>query len=59
MGVWQAAQWKMLRELAGEAISELEMIPGVIVEGHEWRFVATTNVNGKTVNASLRIGGLG
>lgn len=52
MGVWQAAQWKLLGELAGEAISELEMIPGVVVEGHEWKFVATTNLGGKTVSTS-------
>lgn len=52
IGVWQASQWKLLRELAGEALQELPFIPGIVVEGHEWKLVATTHKQGKTVSTS-------
>ncbi|KAH6957657.1 hypothetical protein BKA56DRAFT_602290 [Ilyonectria sp. MPI-CAGE-AT-0026] len=48
MSIWQSAQWKLLADLAGPYLSELPFIPGVVIEGHEWKFVATTNLQGKT-----------
>ncbi|KAF5264448.1 hypothetical protein FOXYS1_4770 [Fusarium oxysporum] len=43
---WHASQWTYLTKHAGDGISELPFLPGVIVQGHEWKFVATTR-NGK------------
>ncbi|KAL6366252.1 hypothetical protein LRP88_00097 [Fusarium phalaenopsidis] len=48
---WQAAQWTMLAGQAGSAISRLPFLPGIIVQGHEWKFVATTRTNEETVRA--------
>ena len=49
IGIWQAAQWNLLSELTGSGIEELSFIPGIVVEGHEWKLVATTHKAGKTV----------
>ncbi|KAI5456253.1 hypothetical protein BGZ63DRAFT_367449 [Mariannaea sp. PMI_226] len=49
IGIWQAAQWKLLCEHAGDAVDKLSFIPGLVVEGHEWKLVATTHKEGKTV----------
>lgn len=40
MGVWQAAQWKLLSELAGDELGKLTFIPGIFIHGHEGKFVA-------------------
>ncbi|KAM0417174.1 hypothetical protein ACHAPT_012811 [Fusarium lateritium] len=49
MGVWQAAQWKALEHLAGsEALKSLEFLPGLLVFGHQWNFVASSYKDGKT-----------
>ncbi|RSL45049.1 hypothetical protein CEP54_014439 [Fusarium duplospermum] len=45
---WQAAQWTLLADQAGDAISRLPFLPGIIVQGHEWKFVATTRTNEET-----------
>ncbi|KAJ4315905.1 hypothetical protein N0V84_008111 [Fusarium piperis] len=50
---WQAAQWTMLAGQAGGAINRLTFLPGIIVQGHEWKFVATTRTNEETVSGSL------
>ncbi|KAI8648967.1 hypothetical protein NCS55_01469600 [Fusarium keratoplasticum] len=50
IGIWQAAQWRLLTELAEAAVEELPFIPGILLEGHEWKLVATTHNGGKTVN---------
>ncbi|KAH7125870.1 hypothetical protein EDB81DRAFT_810084 [Dactylonectria macrodidyma] len=42
MAAWQAAQWSFLESQAGDGINQLEFLPGIIVQGHEWKFVATT-----------------
>ncbi|KAF5230015.1 hypothetical protein FANTH_14010 [Fusarium anthophilum] len=49
IGIWQAAQWKLLFEHAGDAVNKLSFIPGLVVEGHEWKLVATTYKEGRTV----------
>ncbi|KAK2468891.1 hypothetical protein H9L39_19483 [Fusarium oxysporum f. sp. albedinis] len=52
---WHAAQWTYLRSQAGDAVDELPFLPGIIVQGHEWKFVATTRKNNETVRkASLQ-----
>ncbi|KAH7183350.1 uncharacterized protein B0J16DRAFT_401651 [Fusarium flagelliforme] len=51
------AQWKHLGLAIGDEIAQLEFMPGIIVEGHEWKFVATTFQDGKvTLWSSLSIG---
>jgi hypothetical protein len=50
IGIWQAAQWKLLFEHAGDAVNKLPFIPGLVVEGHEWKLVATTHKEGRTVS---------
>lgn len=53
MGVWQAAQWRVLEELGGsDALKNLEFLPGLLVVGHQWSFVATSYQHGKTVSRS-------
>ncbi|KAH7129471.1 hypothetical protein B0J13DRAFT_627305 [Dactylonectria estremocensis] len=50
MGVWQAAQWRALEQLAGSAAREtLEFLPGLLVFGHQWNIVATSYKDGKTI----------
>ncbi|GKU10526.1 unnamed protein product, partial [Fusarium langsethiae] len=52
---WHAAQWTYLKSQAGDAVDELPFLPGIIVQGHEWKFVATTRKNNETVRkASLQ-----
>jgi hypothetical protein len=53
MSIWQSPQWKLLADLAGPYLSELLFIPGVVIEGHEWKFVAITYLQGKTVCSIL------
>ncbi|KAF4977193.1 hypothetical protein FZEAL_6255 [Fusarium zealandicum] len=48
MGVWHAAQWRHLYKLAGANLKELPFIPGIVVYGHEWIFVASAYDNSKT-----------
>ncbi|CAG1964671.1 unnamed protein product [Fusarium graminearum] len=51
LAAWHAAQWRFLKGLAGDNIKDLGFLPGIIIEGHEWKFVATTWKKGKTVCA--------
>lgn len=60
VGVWLAAQWKMLERLEQQGNNNNKgilkpgallplFLPAVIVQGHDWHFVATTRSKGKTV----------
>ncbi|GKU14509.1 unnamed protein product [Fusarium langsethiae] len=50
MGIWHAAQWRLLERLAGtEALSSLPFIPGILVFGHTWHFVASSYKDGRTL----------
>ncbi|KAF5004983.1 hypothetical protein FDECE_8548 [Fusarium decemcellulare] len=50
MNIWQAAQWRLLEELAGAtALEELEFLPGILVQGHKWEFVASSYQDGRTI----------
>ncbi|EXU94970.1 hypothetical protein X797_011949 [Metarhizium robertsii] len=40
VATWHASQWRSLR-WGGKALSAIEFLAGVIVIGHDWRFVAT------------------
>ncbi|KAF5547587.1 hypothetical protein FPHYL_10176 [Fusarium phyllophilum] len=42
LAAWQAAQWHKMDIAVGNNISELGFLPGIIIDGHEWRFHATT-----------------
>ncbi|KAF5607637.1 hypothetical protein FPANT_794 [Fusarium pseudoanthophilum] len=42
LAAWQAAQWHKMDTAVGKQISELGFLPGIIIDGHEWRFHATT-----------------
>ncbi|CVK85921.1 uncharacterized protein FMAN_06606 [Fusarium mangiferae] len=42
LAAWQAAQWLNMAVDVGDNISELGFLPGIIIDGHEWRFHATT-----------------
>ncbi|TQN70162.1 hypothetical protein CSHISOI_05183 [Colletotrichum shisoi] len=42
---WHAAQWRLLHRLVGRADPKMhlpEFLPGIIIQGHEWLFVAST-----------------
>ncbi|KAK1506517.1 uncharacterized protein CCOS01_16569 [Colletotrichum costaricense] len=42
MGTWHSCQWRSLRKLAhGSPERKLGFLPGVMVLGHEWSFVAS------------------
>lgn len=57
LATWQAAQWTFFRSRASaEAIRRLEFLPGVVVQGHEWKFTATTWEDGKTVSDDVEVG---
>ncbi|KAF6515456.1 hypothetical protein HZS61_005362 [Fusarium oxysporum f. sp. conglutinans] len=45
---WQAAQWTCLASQAGEGIKHLPFLPGIVVNGPSWTFVATTRNGDKT-----------
>ncbi|KAF5020435.1 hypothetical protein F66182_7514 [Fusarium sp. NRRL 66182] len=50
MGIWHAAQWRLLERLAGrEALTALPFIPGLLVFGHTWHFVASSYKDRKTL----------
>ncbi|EKJ76972.1 hypothetical protein FPSE_02847 [Fusarium pseudograminearum CS3096] len=57
LAAWQAAQWQSFYQMAGDDVKRLEFLPGIIIEGHDWKFVATTWENGKTtLLSSLHLG---
>lgn len=50
--VWLEAQWRVLERLSNRAEPPLplpEFLPGVIVEGHQWYFVASIRSTTETV----------
>jgi hypothetical protein len=49
MGIWHAAQWRFLASQVGDRLDTLEFIPGLIVMGDVWKFVASSHKDGKTV----------
>jgi hypothetical protein len=42
LAAWQAVQWYKLDTAVGDQISELGFLPGIVIDGHEWRFYVTT-----------------
>jgi hypothetical protein len=51
LAAWQSAQWYFLEKTAVDNAHNLGFLPGIIIEGHECKFVATTWKNGRTVRA--------
>lgn len=54
IGVWQAAQWKMLHFLLAKqgkvaALQSLPFLPAVMIRGHHWAFAATSRKDKKTI----------
>ncbi|KAG5756869.1 hypothetical protein H9Q70_000512 [Fusarium xylarioides] len=52
VGVWLAAQWTLLARLVSDAdgsFEGLDFLPGIIVQGHEWYFVASGREGTKAV----------
>jgi hypothetical protein len=49
MGVWQAAQWNMLRTMARDGDPPLEFLLGIIVIGQDWYIAPTTREGNNTV----------
>ncbi|KAF4465204.1 hypothetical protein FALBO_7953 [Fusarium albosuccineum] len=41
VSTWHSAQWRSLRWNHGPTARTIEFLPGIIVQGHEWRFVAS------------------
>ncbi|OAA34706.1 hypothetical protein NOR_08335 [Metarhizium rileyi] len=58
VATWHAAQWRSLR-WGGKALSAVEFLAGIIVIGHDWRFVATVlgEDDRTTTLESIPIGG--
>ncbi|RTE68647.1 hypothetical protein BHE90_016976 [Fusarium euwallaceae] len=51
-GTWHAAHWEFLArriEKTGGTFEELPFLPGILIQGHDWSFVATTREESKTV----------
>lgn len=43
MSTWIAGHWRRLRELVQQSgAEELEFLPGIIIQGHDWMFIAAT-----------------
>ncbi|KAI3574027.1 hypothetical protein IWW34DRAFT_752991 [Fusarium oxysporum f. sp. albedinis] len=50
MGTWHSAQWRSLYyDRKGIPFSGITFLPGIIVQGHKWMFVATVRHDGKAV----------
>ncbi|KAK1637081.1 hypothetical protein BDP81DRAFT_218238 [Colletotrichum phormii] len=50
MGTWLSAQWNFLaRHTNEEMLDRLEFIPGLLVVGDEWKFVACSRLGGKKI----------
>lgn len=48
IGTWHSAQWRSLRYEQDRSSRSIEFLPGIIIQGHEWRFVASVlDVSGK------------
>jgi len=43
VGVWLAAQWRMLESLSQDRTAAMPpFLPAIIIQGHDWHFVSTT-----------------
>ncbi|PVH91463.1 hypothetical protein DM02DRAFT_734165 [Periconia macrospinosa] len=52
MSIWVASQLNKLEELVtheGRGLSGLPFLPVIVIQGHEWYFLAATRVQGETV----------
>ncbi|PWI64051.1 hypothetical protein PCL_00034 [Purpureocillium lilacinum] len=50
IGTWQSTQWRSLRHNSSQPLESIEFLPGIIVQGHDWQFVASVlDENDKSV----------
>ncbi|KAK2025857.1 hypothetical protein LX32DRAFT_655124 [Colletotrichum zoysiae] len=40
LGTWLSAQWRNVDDLGWKPTSAIQFLPGIIVQGHRWHFVA-------------------
>ncbi|KAH6881182.1 hypothetical protein B0T10DRAFT_495008 [Thelonectria olida] len=59
MGTWHSAQWRSLRYNGDPSSRSIEFLPGLIVQGHDWQFVASVlDESGKALLLrTVRLGG--
>ncbi|KAF4946171.1 hypothetical protein FSARC_14256 [Fusarium sarcochroum] len=59
MGTWHSAQWRSLQHNRSRSLQAIEFLPGIIVQGHDWQFVASIlDQDGKSVLLKqVRLGG--
>ncbi|CAJ0549878.1 Ff.00g064730.m01.CDS01 [Fusarium sp. VM40] len=59
ISTWHSAQWRSLRYGPATTTRTIEFLPGIIVQGHEWRFVASVlDSNNKSwLLEEVRLGG--
>ncbi|RKK79605.1 hypothetical protein BFJ71_g16164 [Fusarium oxysporum] len=41
MGTWQSARWHSLQHKCSSSLRSIDFLPGIIVQGHDWQFVAS------------------
>ncbi|KAJ0167504.1 hypothetical protein CTA2_2192 [Colletotrichum tanaceti] len=49
MGTWLSAQWRSLATLGWRSTSAIQFLPGIIVQGHYWHFVASIRQGSQVV----------
>lgn len=42
IGTWHSSQWRSIRH-GGRVTGPMDFLPGIIIHGHNWQFVATTS----------------
>lgn len=59
IGTWHSGQWRSLRYKQTRPSRSIEFLPGIIVQGHDWQFVASImDINNQSVLLKgPRIGG--
>ncbi|GKU09134.1 hypothetical protein FLAG1_10791 [Fusarium langsethiae] len=59
ISTWHSAQWRSLRYEPTTMTRSIEFLPGIIVQGHEWRFVASVldSHNKSWLLEEVRLGG--
>ncbi|KAK2052499.1 hypothetical protein LY76DRAFT_526556 [Colletotrichum caudatum] len=58
LGTWLSAQWRSLDDLGWKPTSAIQFLPGIIVQGHYWYFVAALRRESQvTLLSDVCIGG--
>lgn len=60
IGTWHSSQWRALQWQSKADLTAIGFLPGIMVQGHSWQFVASTLQGGKSkLYHELEIGGTG